>query len=128
MGICLSGYNSSQEILDLLTNNEAEVIIKIFNQEYTIKSVLPLVYEEGFIKKKTVIDYKFNLSPIYRVPFDIERIEGAKVSTGTILNYDGKKYIVDEINKEKITAKIVETEMENLQRRVAELESKLKNE
>lgn len=78
MGISLTGYNSSQEILDLLANKEAEVIIKIFNQEYTIKSVLPLVYEEGFIKKKTVTDYKFNLAPIYRTPFDIEKIEGGK--------------------------------------------------
>ena len=128
MGISLTGYNSSQEILDLLANKEAEVIIKIFNQEYTIKSVLPLVYEEGFIKKKTVTDYKFNLAPIYRTPFDIEKIEGVKVSVGTILNHDEKKYIVDEINKQTITAKIVETELENLQRRVAELESKLKNE
>lgn len=124
----LTGNYSNQEILELLANKDAEVIIKIFNQEYTIQSVSLLAHEEGFIKKKTVTDYNFNLVPIYRIPFDIEKIEGTKVSVGTILNHNEKKYIVDEINKQRITAKIVETELENLQRRVAELESKLKNE
>ena len=120
----MTGYHSSQEILDLLACKEAEVIINLYNQKITIESVFPLVYEEGFINKRVVTDYKFKLVP-YRIPFDNEKIEGAKVSEGTILNHDGKKYIIDEITKEKIIAKIVETELENLQRRVAELENKV---
>ena len=124
MRISMTGYHSSQEILDLLACKEAEVIINLYNQKITIESVFPLVYEEGFINKRVVTDYKFKLVP-YRIPFDNEKIEGAKVSEGTILNHDGKKYIIDEITKEKIIAKIVETELENLQRRVAELENKV---
>ena len=124
----LTGNYSSQEILDLLANKEATVIIKIFNQEYTIQSVSPIVREEGFIKKRIVTDYSFKLVPIYRALFDIEKIEGAKVSIGTILNHNGKKYYVSDIKNGVITAKIMETEVENLQRRVAELESKCQNE
>lgn len=112
---------TAEELAEALIQNFEKVALKIGDTKYCISDVISIGEETGFLKKEYKTKYSLKLRVIFEriLPYN-------EVCINSILQHEGREYCVTDIRDGYITAKIVETDLENLERRVAELEGKFK--
>lgn len=111
-----------EELAEALIQHFEKVSLKIGDTKYYIQEVFTTEEETGFLIK----DYKTRYSLKLRAVFE-QILPNNEVYINSILIHDGRQYRVTDIKDGYITAKIVETQTEELERRVSKLEEIIKN-
>lgn len=113
---------TAEELAEALIQNFEKVALKIGDTKYGISDVFYIEEETGFLKKEYKTKYSLKLRAIFEqiLPYN-------EICINSILTHDGREYRVTDIKDGYITAKIVETQTESLERRVSKLEEIIKS-